>query len=216
MESIINQDLEVGETGNALKRDFDPLAWILGISIRLLRRLHGDQRGFVGMEGAILMVTLVVASTTLGAAYMNSSLHAIEEVEQFSMQTIDSLIEQGGIYIELEKRQIAKRYVSGEQQARDLAPLENALASALDAEVPRTIELQPDGTAAVTIELSAAEMTGLPEVVAALELSLGAEFSYTVEVSGEKILLKTELQPPLVIETPDVQGLSQALLEITE
>ena len=106
--------------------------------------------------------------------------------------------------------------MSGEQQARDLAPLKNALASALDAEVPRTIELQPDGTAAVTIELSAAEMTGLPEVVAALELSLGAEFSYTVEVSGEKMLLKTELQPPLVIETPDVQGLSQALLEITE
>ena len=43
MESIINQELEAGETGSALKRDFGPLAWILGVSVGVLRCLHGDQ-----------------------------------------------------------------------------------------------------------------------------------------------------------------------------
>ena len=105
MESTINQELETGETGSALKRDFDPLAWILGMSIRVLRILHGDQRGIGSMGGIMMLGTMVVTSSTLGVVYMNSSLHAIEEVEQFSTQTIDSLIEQGGAYIEREKRQ---------------------------------------------------------------------------------------------------------------
>ena len=167
-------------------------------------------------DTAITLGPVVVGSSSVGAAYMSSRPNAIQEVRQYLVQTSESIIEQGESYVEQEKRQSAKWYLSGEQQARDLAPLENALASALDAQVPRTIELQPDGTAAITIELSAAGMTGLPELVAALELSLGADFSYTVEASGQRVLLKTELHPPFVTGTPDVQGSSQALLEITQ
>ena len=123
-----------------------------------------------------------------------------------AMDTINSIVEEGQVYIEHQRLQLPYGTSPAGQEAFDLVGLENILATALDDESRHTIELQRNGRAVVTIDLSTMGIAGLTDVVAALEEALGAQVTYTIDVSGEEMLVSMEIQPPLMVGGPDNTG----------
>ena len=200
MESTVTQETTVEQTSEMQKGGLASLAEALQRKgLRLLSVLHRGQRGVTGLETAILLTSFVVASSALGAAYVNSTFGLNEKVQTVAMGTIDSIIEEAQPYIDIQRLTGPEGAPSSEQQTLDLAELDSALAAALD-DAPRTIEFQRNGTAVVSIDLSAVGMAGVVDVATALEASLGSELPYTIEaVPGKRMFLRMELQPPFTV-----------------
>ena len=207
MESIVNQEPTAKHADRAQKGRAGAMAWAVRVGLRLLKRFHRNQRGVTGLETAILLTAFVTGSSAMGAAYLSSSLEINEEVQSVAMDTIDSIVMEGQVYIERQRLQVPYGTSFAGQQAFDLGSLGDALATALDDEQPYTIETQTDGAVVLTIDLGTEGMTGVAEVVSTLAESLGSESPYTIEViPGQGMLLRMELQPPLLVGGPDNTG----------